>query len=91
MGRGSYNGGSPVVNIQKKTDIDVSNGVQDTPALPKGFRNLGSGEGSQNERGGKQAEFGFLVGAKKVEVNTSVSKLSIRKRKEAKEYKAEYQ
>ena len=99
MGRGGYNGGGPVVKNPKKDDVYVrewSSGARETLALPKKFEIVKAGEGLQNERGGQQVEFGYLVsaakvtGAKKAETSPSKPKLFFCKRNEAKKNKAEY-
>lgn len=90
MGRGGYNGGGPVVK-KPKINVDVFNGAQDTLNLPKGFQIVKAGEGLQNERGGRQAEFGYLICTKKAEANSPTLKhYFLRKRKKAKKNKAEY-
>ena len=95
MGSGGYNGGSPAVNAPKKSEVDVSSGARDDLDLPKNFEIVEAGEGLQNEHGGKQAEFGYLVRAKKAQPNSSTSnklmpkRCFLRKREEPKKGKPE--
>lgn len=90
MGRGGYNGGGPVVKKPKINDVDVFDGAGDTLNLPKDFKIVEAGEGLQNERGGRQAEFGYLICTKKAETNSSTLKLFLHKLMKAKKDEAEY-
>ena len=79
MGRGGYNGGGPVARAPKKNDVDVFSDTQDTLDLPEDFQIFEAGEGLQNEWGGKQFEFGYLVSTEQVKTNSSTSKVFLRK------------
>lgn len=90
MGRGGYNGGGPVVKKPKINNDDVLNGAGDSLNLPKDFQIVKAGEGLQNERGGRQAEFGYLICTKKAETKSWTLKLFLHSLLKAKNQEAEY-
>lgn len=64
MGRGGYNGGDPAVNEPKADTSHIyTEGSQEFEISPKS-RILRSGENLENERGGIQPEFGYIIETK---------------------------
>lgn len=61
MGRGGYNGGSPAVNTPKENSVYIFPLYEGHFEIPKDFQILKAGEGLQNEQGGIQAEFGYII------------------------------
>lgn len=61
MGRSGYNGGEPTATTPKKDGTYYSSYWQGQVVIPRNPHIIDSGEGLQNEHGGFQAEFGYLI------------------------------
>jgi hypothetical protein len=64
MGRGGYNGGSPVLNNPKEDSVYILPLHEAHFEIPNNFQILKAGEGLRTVQGGIQAEFGYIIGTK---------------------------